>query len=206
AFVAGLFVFYSGVIRRLSLPDGESLSLRPLRLCAQLGKKEFRAEAQRAQRRLQRNGTTQGNSLFRSDSKPGLDAVPWKALRHSIENRTAEGRIGTPSCPSLSSLHPHRSDTDHPRCPEVPLAAPVPFRFDAVRECHAAVFGPAHDRQAPAADAGRHAGGVEHLHGLLPGTTARRLLLCAPDHDLAWSPPSSRAAPGSLAPAAAHPE
>src|SRR5438105_1904216 len=77
---------------------------------------------------------------------------------------------------------------------EVSLAAAAVVRPHAVRQCHVAVPGPADDRQAAVADARGHPGGMEHLHGLLPGTAPGRLLVRSRHHHLA-----RRAPPGAIA-------
>ncbi len=88
-----------------------------------------------------------------------------------------------------------------------PDRRPAALRAHALRGRHAAVRDAADGGQDDPAAARRHARGVEHVHGVLPGRAARRLRLRAREHRaaaaLAPGAPASgraRAAPGGAAP------
>src|SRR5690348_13464240 len=87
----------------------------------------------------------------------------------------------------VRTADPTRLEEPSQARPEVVLAAAV--RPDALPRLGPAVRGPADDRQAGPAAAGRVAGGLDHLHALLPGDAAARLRLRARDHQGARRPP-----------------
>src|SRR5262245_29021528 len=86
------------------------------------------------------------------------------------------------ACPSRSTIvYRAHSEPHVPSLTGVPLAAPL--RDNPFLECIPSLSHTADDRQGRTAVPGRHAAGMEHVHGVLSGGAPRRLSVLARDHE-----------------------